>query len=178
MTDCIIVLDFGAQYAQLISRRIRELSVYSELLPHDTKPDAIKELGKKYSVKGIILSGGPASVSDGPKMDKKLLDLGLPILGLCYGHQLIAHELGGDVRPGSAREYGRVQLTIEKPEGLLEGLAKKETVWMSHGDTVFRLPPGFEKQASTDTIENAVFQNKEGSMGHNSTLRSSTQSMG
>jgi len=160
MTDCIIVLDFGAQYAQLISRRIRELSVYSELLPHDTRLETIKTLGKKYDVKGIILSGGPASVADGPKADKRLLDSGIPILGLCYGHQLIAHELGGDVRPGSAREYGRVQLTIEKPEGLLEGLAKKETVWMSHGDTVFRLPPGFERQASTGTIENAVFQNK------------------
>ena len=159
--DCILVLDFGAQYAQLITRRIRELLVYSELLPHDTPLEKINELREKYELKGIILSGGPASVETGPKMDKRIFEIGVPILGLCYGHQLIAHEFGGEVRASESREYGKKNIHIQKPEGLLEGLSEKERVWMSHGDTVYRLPEGFETQASTSTIKNAVYQNKE-----------------
>jgi len=161
MSDAILVLDFGAQYAQLITRRIRELSVYSELLPYDTPLEKINEFRKKYELKGIILSGGPASVETGPKMDKRIFEIGLPILGLCYGHQLIAHELGGEVRASKSREYGKKNIHIQKPEGLLEGLSEKERVWMSHGDTVYKLPEGFERQASTSTIKNAVYQNKE-----------------
>jgi len=137
--DAVLVLDFGGQYCHLIGRRIREHGVYSEVVPHHIKAEEIKLLNEKFNIKGLVLSGGPASVFSlgAPKLDLEILDLGLPVLGLCYGHQLIAHMAGGKVGPAKRREYGATYVTIEKPVGVLQGLNKREKVWMSHGDTVF-----------------------------------------
>ena len=106
--DTVLVLDFGGQYCHLIGRRIREFGVYSEIVPYDIKTEEIKLLKEKFNIKGLVLSGGPASVfsASAPKPDARILDLGLPILGLCYGHQLIAHMAGGKVGPAKKREYG------------------------------------------------------------------------
>jgi len=148
----IIVLDFGAQYAHLIARRVRQLHVYSEIMP-PTAPT-----GELRRAKGIILSGSPASVyeKDAPPYNPEIFSLGIPVLGLCYGHQLMAHALGGKVEMGSVREYGLAKIEIWKKEPLFSGLAKKETVWMSHGDKVGALPPGFEVIASTPDCGNAA----------------------
>jgi GMP synthase (glutamine-hydrolysing) len=140
--DTVLVLDFGGQYCHLIGRRIREQGVYSEVVPHDIKTEEIILLSEKFNVKGLVLSGGPASVFDvgAPKLDMKILDLGLPVLGLCYGHQLIAHMAGGKVGPAKRREYGATYVTIDMPVGVLKGLNKREKVWMSHSDTCFFSP--------------------------------------
>jgi len=150
-------LDFGAQYAHLIARRIRQLRVFSEILDPNSSVKALK------GAKGIILSGGPASVyeKDAPKFNKKIFSLKIPVLGLCYGHQLMAHALGGKVEKGKVREYGFAELEIKKNAGLFNGLSQKETVWMSHGDKVEELPPGFEAIASTVDCENAAVANEE-----------------
>ncbi|MDP6670744.1 MAG: glutamine-hydrolyzing GMP synthase [archaeon] len=150
--NTIVVLDFGGQTAHLIARRIRQLNVFSEI----KRPDAsLKELEK---AKGIILSGGPNSVydSNAPKFNSKLFSLKKPILGLCYGQQLMAQELGGKVEKGKVREYGLAKLEVKKSNGLLKGLGAKETVWMSHGDKVSGLPKGFEVIGSTSDCENAA----------------------
>ena len=148
----IIVLDFGGQTAHLIARRIRQLNVFSEI-KRATTP--LKELEK---TKGIILSGGPNSVydSNAPKFNPKLFPLKKPILGLCYGQQLMAQELGGKVEKGKVREYGLAELEVKKSDGLFKGLGEKETVWMSHGDKVSGLPEGFEVIGSTPDCENAA----------------------
>ena len=148
----IIVLDFGAQYGHLIARRVRQLHVFSEIL----EPDApLEELEK---AKGIILSGGPNSVYDSkaPKFNPKLFTLKKPILGLCYGQQLMAQELGGKVEKGKVKEYGLAELGVKKSDGLLKGLKGTETVWMSHGDKISELPSGFEVIGSTPDCENAA----------------------
>jgi len=153
----IIVLDFGAQYAHLIARRIRELHVYSEI----KDPTAsIEELKK---AKGIILSGGPSSVyeKNAPAFNKKIFQLEIPILGLCYGHQLMAQETGGKVKPGKVKEFGTAKLEIKKFDKLFEGLRERENVWMSHGDSVAVLPPGFESIASTEDCPIAAMGNFE-----------------
>ena len=160
--DTVIVLDFGGQYCHLIGRRIREYRVYSEIVPHDIKPEEIKLLNKRLNVKGLVLSGGPASVYElnAPRPNPKILDLDLPILGLCYGHQLIAHMAGGQVEPAEQREYGIAYVTIDNPVGVLKGLDKREKVWMSHGDTIFSVPPEYEVLAHSENCPVAAFRHK------------------
>jgi GMP synthase (glutamine-hydrolysing) len=161
--DTVLVLDFGGQYCHLIGRRIREQGVYSEVVPHDIKTEEIILLSEKFNVKGLVLSGGPASVFDvgAPKPDMKILDLGLPVLGLCYGHQLIAHMAGGKVGPAKRREYGATYVTIDMPVGVLKGLNKREKVWMSHSDIVFSVPREYEVLAHTENSPVAAFRHKE-----------------
>lgn len=161
--DTILVMDFGGQYAHLITKRIRELKVYSEIISCDTTADEILKMGKKFEIKGIVLSGGPSSVylRDSPKMDQNILNLGFPILGLCYGHQLIAYIMGGKVDKGVKREYGITNIIIDEPLGVLEKLNGEENVWMSHYDTVYSLPDDFEILAHTDNCPIAAFRHKE-----------------
>ncbi|HXI82370.1 MAG TPA: glutamine-hydrolyzing GMP synthase, partial [Verrucomicrobiae bacterium] len=144
-----MVLDFGSQFAQLIARRVRELNVYSELLPHDTPWE---ELERRHP-KAIILSGGPMSVYDegAPKPDAGVWSGRIPVLGICYGAQLMAHELGGDVLATGKREYGPATVTITDGDGLFQGLDRDQPVWMSHGDSITRLPDGFVSTAQTDS---------------------------
>ena len=160
--DAILVLDFGGQYCNLIARRIREHSVYSEIVPCDITTEEIEEMNKTMNVKGMILSGGPWSVyqEGAPKFDPKILDMGIPILGLCYGHQMIAYFSDGKVEPGSKREYGIAYVTINKPVGILKGLGPKEKVWMSHGDTVYDLPEDYEMLAFTESCPVAAYRHK------------------
>ena len=147
--DSVIVLDFGSQFAQLIARRVRELNVYSELLPHDTPWAEIE----RRRPKAIILSGGPMSVYDegAPKPDAGIWSGRIPVLGICYGAQLMAHELGGDVLAAGKREYGPATVTITDEDGLFAGLDRDQPVWMSHGDSITRLPDGFSATAQTDS---------------------------
>ncbi len=161
--DTILVLDLGGQYCHLIGRRIREHNVYSEIVPHDIKPEEIRRLNEKFNVKGLVFSGGPASVyePDAPRCDPNVLDLDLPVLGLCYGHQLIAQIAGGKVESAKRREYGIAHVTIDKPIGVLRGLDRKEKVWMSHGDTVFSLPAEYEVLAHTENCPVAAFRHKK-----------------
>ena len=161
--DTILVLDFGGQYCHLIGRRIREEGVYSEIVPHDIKLDEIEKLSKKFNIKGIILSGGPASVYDhnAPKMDHRLLTINIPILGLCYGLQLIAKIFQGKVKSAICKEYGITYVSIDKPTGILEGLKKREKVWMSHGDTIYELPQNFEIIAHSKNCPIAAFKHIE-----------------
>jgi len=154
----ILVLDFGGQYCHLISRRIRDLGVYSEVLPNDT---AISELKKIRGIKGIILSGGAASVYDknSPKCDKEILNLGLPVMGICYGHQLIAFLEGGKVTKGYSGEYGLTELELMRKEKLVAGLDGKEQVWMNHRDIVEKLPKDYAVVGKTSHSPIAVFAN-------------------
>jgi GMP synthase (glutamine-hydrolysing) len=145
----IAVLDFGSQFAQLIARRVRELHVYSELLPHDT---TLAELQRRGAT-AIILSGGPNSVydADAPKPDPAIWSGRLPVLGICYGAQLMAAELGGDVLPTTKREYGPATVTLSEADGLFQGIDRQQPVWMSHGDSITKLPEGFRSTAQTDS---------------------------
>jgi len=147
--DTVVILDFGSQFAQLIARRVRELHVYSELLPHDT-PWA--EIARRRP-KAIILSGGPASVYDegAPRPDPAIWTGQVPVLGICYGLQLMAHELGGEVAPSAKREYGPASVTLTDKEGLFRGIKPQQPVWMSHGDSILRPPAGFQPTAQTDS---------------------------
>jgi GMP synthase (glutamine-hydrolysing) len=158
--DGIVILDFGGQYCHLIARRIREMKVYSEILPHDSSPAEILGLDGVMNVKGIILSGSPSSVGrkDAYALSEGVLVMGLPVLGLCYGHQLLAAMHGGDVHRGEVREYGVTYAIIDRPVGILRGMGPTERVWMSHGDTVFRLPSEFEVLAHTDSCPVAAFR--------------------
>ncbi|MGB9842654.1 MAG: glutamine-hydrolyzing GMP synthase, partial [Candidatus Bathyarchaeales archaeon] len=160
--DTILVLDFGGQYCHLIGRRIREHGVYSEIVPPDITPDKIRSMNNELNIKGIILSGGPSSVyeTDAPRIEAGILELNLPVLGLCYGHQLIAQMCKGKVEPASCREYGVSYVEIDKPVGVLAGLSSREKVWMSHGDTVFSMPPDFEVLAHTESCPVAAFRHK------------------
>jgi len=160
--DAILVLDFGGQYCNLIARRVREHNVYSEIVPCDITSEEIKELNKNVNVKGLILSGGPWSVyeKDAPKFDSNILKIGNPILGLCYGHQLIAYLSNGKVEPGSKREYGTAHVTVDKPVGVLKELDRREKVWMSHGDTVYELPEDYEMLAFTESCPIAAYRHK------------------
>jgi GMP synthase (glutamine-hydrolysing) len=156
MRNRILILDFGSQFTQLIARRIREERVYCEIHPPTVSLDWIRE----WDPRGIVLSGGPSSVYDEgvPKADPGIIDLGVPVLGICYGMQLIAHTSGGRVIPGK-REYGRADLMVEEPNALFEGFAKGEraTVWASHGDHIEEAPPGFLSLASTADLPVASF---------------------
>ncbi len=157
-TQSIVVLDFGAQYSQLIARRIREQKVFSVVLPFNATLEEIRS----YSPVGIILSGGPSSVYDkgAPHADKKVFDLGVPVLGICYGLQFMVYALGGKVRPAAKREYGHAKVEIQESDSqLFQGLPKLLAVWMSHGDSAEELPAGFRLTAKTPNavaaIENA-----------------------
>lgn len=154
----IPILDFGAQYAQLIARRVREQGVYSELVRPDTPAEELKKLNPP----GLILSGGPSSVYEqgAPRCDPKIFDLGIPILGICYGMQLGAQILGGQVKPAKAREFGRAKLTVTSTDPFLRGLPAETTVWMSHGDQVHDLPADFVPLATTPTCPYAAAKHK------------------
>ncbi|MBP7792012.1 MAG: glutamine-hydrolyzing GMP synthase [Candidatus Goldbacteria bacterium] len=162
MKNIIIVLDFGSQVTQLIARRIREINVYSEIYPYNYPISEIKKL----SPKGIILSGGPASIYDSkpPLCSKEIFDLGIPVLGICYGMQIISKYFGGSVegtqKHSTHREYGFAELVIKDRTGLLAGLKDKEVVWMSHGDKISKLPKGFKILAGTDKSPYAAIENK------------------
>jgi GMP synthase (glutamine-hydrolysing) len=146
-TEEVLVLDFGGQYSQLIARRIRECGVFSELLPHDVPLDELE----RRRPRGIVLSGGPASVyaDDAPRLRTELLELGLPVLGICYGMQAMARELGGRVEKAEVGEFGRTELRVRDHGRLLAGLPEDQVCWMSHRDTVFEPPPGFVALASS-----------------------------
>ncbi|MBU1006023.1 MAG: glutamine-hydrolyzing GMP synthase, partial [Candidatus Omnitrophica bacterium] len=145
--DTVVVLDFGAQYNQLIARRVRECNIYCVLLPYNTSIAKIMALRPK----AIIMTGGPSSISrkDSPKCDPKIFELGVPVLGICYGMQLMGYLLGGRVGQTRKREYGHAELTIDDRKNLFAGLGRKEKVWMSHGDQVLKLPKGFVRIAHT-----------------------------
>jgi len=149
LPDTVAVLDFGSQFAQLIARRVRELNVYSELLPHDTPMAELERRG----VKAVILSGGPSSVYDdgAPRADPALWSGRIPVLGICYGLQLMAHELGGEVVPSEKREYGPATVSLTDADGLFAGIDREQPVWMSHGDSILRPPEGFRATAQTDS---------------------------
>ncbi len=158
--DTVLVVDFGAQYAQLIARRVREARVYSEIVP-STMPVS-EMLAKKPAA--IILSGGPSSVyaENAPTVDRELFEAGVPVFGMCYGFQLMAVSLGGTVDDNGAREYGRTPLTVSKPGStLFEGTPAEQSVWMSHGDACSAAPEGFAVTASTDVVPVAAFENDE-----------------
>ena len=145
--EMILVLDFGGQYNQLIARRVRELSVYSEVRPHTTTIEEIKKLAPA----GIILTGGPASVykDDSPKCSKELFELDIPILGICYGAQLMTYLLGGKVETADVREYGHTEVSTDGTDLLFTGVSKKTVVWMSHTDRITETAPGFRVTASS-----------------------------
>jgi len=146
--ETVVVLDFGSQTAQLIARRVRECHVYSELLPADAPWEEVVRLNPA----GFILSGGPASVYEAgaPRLPAYVLESGKPVLGICYGMQLLAHHLGGEVAPATRREYGQAELWVDEPDILFRDLPQRMTVWMSHGDRIERMPPGFEVLAHTE----------------------------
>ena len=157
--DLILILDFGAQYTQLIARRVRECRVYCEIVPYDTPIETIKN----RKPHGLIFSGGPSSVYDNeaPQVDKAVYTLGIPILGICYGLQLMALQLAGDVRLAIDREYGPAKLTLYRPGQLFEGIGKagdELPCWMSHGDKVLSPPPGFEVLATTENSPVAAME--------------------
>jgi GMP synthase (glutamine-hydrolysing) len=154
--DEVVVLDYGGQYSQLIARRVRECGVFSELVPHHVGAEEIA----RRSPKGLILSGGPASVyADGaPRLDRALLELGIPVLGICYGMQLLAHELGGRVEGAEVGEFGRSQLIVSDPGRLLAGTPHEQTCWMSHRDTVYAPPEGARALAASTASPVAAFE--------------------
>jgi GMP synthase (glutamine-hydrolysing) len=158
-TDEVVVLDYGGQYSQLIARRVRECGVFSELLPYHV---GAAEVARRRP-KGVILSGGPASVyaEGAPPLERELLELGIPVLGICYGMQLIALALGGKVQGAEIGEFGRSQLTVSDSGRLLAGTPAEQTCWMSHRDTVFTPPPGFTALASSTASPVAAFESTE-----------------
>ncbi|MDD5455468.1 MAG: glutamine-hydrolyzing GMP synthase [Candidatus Margulisbacteria bacterium] len=155
----LLILDFGSQYSKLIARRVRECKVYCEIIPGDSSLEKIKA----HNPEAIILSGGPSSVYDdnAPKCDKEIFKLGIPILGICYGLQLMAYLLGGEVVHFKKHEYGKTELIIDDSSDLFSGIWENITVWMSHGDSVTKLPPGFGKIAHSDNTPFAAVANKE-----------------
>jgi GMP synthase (glutamine-hydrolysing) len=157
--DEVVVLDYGGQYSQLIARRVRECGVYSELLPHHVGAEEVR----RRRPKGLILSGGPASVyADGaPRLEPELLELGIPVLGICYGMQLLARELGGRVEGAEVGEFGRSELTVRESGRLLAGTPGVQKCWMSHRDTVFTAPPGFDALASSTSSPVAALESNE-----------------
>lgn len=155
----VLVVDFGAQYAQLIARRVREANVYSEIVPHSITADEVQQKNPA----AVILSGGPASVYEdaSPKLDAKILELGIPVLGICYGFQILAQSLGGRVDRTGKREYGATNLEISSGGTLLAKQPQLQVCWMSHGDQVMEAPQGFDVLASTKTTPVAAFESKE-----------------
>ena len=160
--DAILIVDFGSQVTQLIARRIREAGVYCEIHPFSKAGAALDALNPK----GIVLSGGPASVLDAgaPELDPALLDAGVPILAICYGQQALVKALGGRVEGGHHREFGRADLTVQKPSALYDGVwetGHAHQVWMSHGDRVTTLPEGFEVVGTSTGAPFAIIANQE-----------------
>jgi GMP synthase (glutamine-hydrolysing) len=157
--DTVLVVDFGAQYAQLIARRVREAHVYSEIVPHTISADEVRERAPS----AVILSGGPRSVNQegAPRIDADILRLGIPVLGICYGQQLLAVELGGVVSKSGIGEYGKSSLRVLDPGTLLDGTPDDQTVWMSHFDAVVEPPAGFRVAAATDVSPCAVVEDPE-----------------
>ena len=162
--DCVAILDFGSQYSQLIARRVREAHVYCELFPHDVDPERLRSSNPR----GYILSGGPASVyePEAPQIPSFVLESGLPILGICYGMQLLAHQLDGAVAPSTKREYGHALLRLsDEPPPIFAGLPDSFSVWMSHGDTITRLPKGFVAAATSENSPVAAMVDAGGRIG-------------
>ena len=159
MPQTIVVLDFGSQYTQVIARRIREANVFSSVLPYNSKLSDIR----KQNPVGIVLSGGPASVfaKDSPKPNPGIFKLGVPILGICYGLQLMGKMLGGEVKSSDRREYGRGTLSIERKGTLFSGLPTKLSVWNSHGDSLAKLPKGFRALAKTENSSYAAIEDSK-----------------
>jgi GMP synthase (glutamine-hydrolysing) len=156
----VLVVDFGAQYAQLIARRVREANVYSEIVPHTITAEEVRAMHPA----GIVLSGGPSSVYEegAPALDPGILELGVPVMGICYGFQIMAQQLGGEVAPTGGREYGSTQVRLTGEPGVfLEGQPGEQTAWMSHGDSVVRAPEGFDVLASSDVTPVAAFASDE-----------------
>ncbi|MGZ3848076.1 MAG: glutamine-hydrolyzing GMP synthase, partial [Flavisolibacter sp.] len=162
MTEKILILDFGSQYTQLIARAVREANVYCEIIPYS------KSIEFDNTLKGIILSGSPFSVNDdkAPEVDISALIKKVPVLGICYGAQLTARQFGGKVEKSNKREYGRAVLHLEKEDRLLKNLIPSSQVWMSHGDSILKLPPSFELLATTDSIPIAAFKHREDGQPH------------
>ena len=152
--ETIVILDFYSQFNQLIARRVRECNVYSEVLPYDTPIEKIKEINPK----GIIFTGGPASVyeEDSPACDKEIFNLGIPILGICYGMQFMSHSLGGKVERGTKKEYGEIEVNLDNSSPLFEGFDNKNICLMSHTDLVKEVPAGFKVIATTDNCPTAA----------------------
>jgi GMP synthase (glutamine-hydrolysing) len=157
--EIVLVLDFGGQYNQLIARRVRECGVYCEVLPYNTSLERIRSLAPK----GIIFTGGPASVyaEDAPLCGKEIFDMGIPILGICYGIHLITHLLGGRVTKAIVSEYGHKEVKVSSSSKLFKGISDKSICWMSHTDYIEAIPEGFEITASTDTCPVAAFEDKK-----------------
>ncbi len=158
----IVILDFGSQYTQLIARRVREQKVYCEIISHNTPPEKLS----KPEIKGIILSGGPSSVyaADAPLPDRKIFGLGIPVLGICYGLQIIGHFLAGEVDKAAAREYGHAELVVDDARDLFAEIPDHTQVWMSHGDHLTRMPAGFHKIAHTENAPIAAVADQERSI--------------
>ncbi len=150
----ILIIDFGSQYNQLIARRVRECRVYCQIEPPSIKVNAVKNLDPE----GIILSGGPASIyeKNSPKIDPAILELGIPVLGICYGMQFMVHALGGDVKRAPKREYGFAELKIKQPTNIFKSVTTSTECWMSHGDSIAKLPKGFKSTASTENTKIAA----------------------
>jgi GMP synthase (glutamine-hydrolysing) len=159
VSEEVVVLDYGGQYSQLIARRVRDCGVFSELLPHQV---ALEDLARRKP-RGIILSGGPASVyaEGAPRLERGVLELGVPVMGICYGMQLLVHELGGRVEQAEVGEFGRSELHVSNPGVLLKGMPREQTCWMSHRDTVFEPPPGFTALASSSASPVAAVEDPE-----------------
>src|SRR5712672_2483691 len=159
MMEQIVILDFGSQYTQVIARRIRECNVYCTILRFDTQANEIKALRPK----GLVLSGGPSSVydADAPRPDQAIFDLGIPILGICYGLQLLAHYLGGKVEPGQKREYGKGTLHVKDSfSPLFANLPETLQIWNSHGDKLTKVPRGFRPVAVSDNSKYAAMEDR------------------
>lgn len=159
MRDLVLVIDFGGQYNQLIARRVREFGVYCEIVPYNYGIEKIKDKNPK----GIIFTGGPNSVygEDTPKIEKEVFELGVPVLGICYGQQLMSHILGGRVDTAPVREYGKTHINLDNSSKLFKGIEKEEVCWMSHTDYVAEAPKGFKVIAHTDVCPVAAIENKE-----------------
>jgi GMP synthase (glutamine-hydrolysing) len=158
-SEKILILDFGSQYTQLIARRLRELGVYCEIHPCTMKPEAVRA----FAPRGVVLSGGPASVlaEGSPRPDPVVFELGVPVLGICYGLQLMAHTLGGRVGQSHHREFGPATVDVKRSSALFDGLPERIDVWMSHGDGVEAIPPGFEPVASTPSAPFAAVEDRK-----------------
>ncbi len=160
--EMILILDFGSQYTQLIARRVREAKVYCEIVPYNS--DLTKYATK--NIKGYILSGGPSSIKDddAPRLDSSFFQTDVPILGVCYGMQLMADIFGAKLERSETREYGRAKFSVKNNSALFDGIPKSSQVWMSHGDSIKSLPKGFEISGSTDSLEVAAIENKKNKM--------------
>src|SRR5436305_3891178 len=156
--ELVLIFDFGSQFAQLIARRVRELNVFCQIVRHDLSAERVRELNPK----GIILSGGPMSVYEpgAPQCDPALFDLGVPVLGICYGMQLACLKLGGDVRPAASREFGRAHCRVREADGLFAGVPEETVVWMSHGDQVQAVGGDFVPLAATETCPLAAVRHR------------------